>query len=96
MKAKIRSLTVRKTGYGHWRITVEAENPALKLPKNDPYWKYYSRKDESEHVLFTHVSTNSRAIDGYDGFEVALAKEAIRASEWDVDMFDYSSLRSKP
>ena len=87
---------VRNVGYGHWKVTVEAENPALKLPENDHYWKYYDREHEPEYVLFTHVSTNSRAVDGYDGFEVALAKEAIRTSEWDVDMFDYSSLRSKP
>jgi hypothetical protein len=84
-----------KTGYGHWLITMEVDNPALLLSNLDEYWRYYDIENEPETLTLKHTTTNSRAIDGYDGFEQTLASECIRANNWDDSLFDLTSLKSK-
>lgn len=94
MKAQIKNFSSKFTNYGHWLVTLTAENPALLLADNDYYWQMNERSEEPSEITLTHTTTNSRAIDGHDGYEVALASECLRANEWDVDMFDLTSLKN--
>lgn len=41
---------------------------------------------------FKSHSTNSNAVDGKDGFQIALAKEVLQKNYQDVSNFDFSSL----
>ena len=92
-KASITNFEKRKTGYGHWKITVELENPNLLLSNDDYYWQLNDIEDEQDYVKFTHITTNSSAIDGHDGYEVALAQECLNANEVNIDLVDFTTLK---
>ena len=95
MKSKILNFSTKLTGYGHWLIAMEIENPNLKLSDDDYYWTMNNKEDETETLVIKKTTTNSRAIDGKDGFEVALAEECLRANDFYIEDFDTSSLRSE-
>lgn len=95
MKAQIKSFSKKFKSYGHWVIEVVADNPALLLSDDDYYWTMNNREDEPDTVTYRYTTTNSRAIDGHDGGDQALAEECVRAcSEFDSDNFDLSGLSS--
>ena len=91
-KSAINSFKIIKTGYGHWLITLVIENPALNLPDEDIYWEMNDKNDEPKTFTLKHISTNSRAIDGHDGFEIALASECLQSNNLRLDLFDFSTL----
>ena len=93
--ATIQEFKTEKTGYGHWLITITLENPNLLLDDSDYYWTMADREDEEEYVTFKKTTTNSRAIDGHDGYEVALAQECLNANEVNCDLVDFSTLKEK-
>ena len=93
--ASIISLTTRFNGYGHWLINMEIENPNLLLSDDDYYWKFNDREDEEEYVKLQCITTNSRAIDGEDGFEVSLAIECLIQNDINIDYIDFNSLKSE-
>jgi|GEM_PF-5803518 len=90
--AQVHHFSTRMTGYGHWLITLIVDNPALFLSEDDHYWRFNDKEDEPDQITLKHTTTNSRAIDGHDGYKRALANECIRANEWDEAMFDLSIL----
>lgn len=83
-------LMFRKTvvGYGHYRIEMRIENPYLKLDDDDNYWKYNNREEEPKEIYMSCISTNSRAIDGYDGGDKTLAIEVLTMSDIPCDLID--------
>lgn len=83
------------SGYGHWSIKMTIENPNLLLEDGDEYWRFNKKEDEPERLDISHTTTNSRAIDGYDGYEVTLAQECLRANDINEDLFDFSTLRTE-
>lgn len=46
----------------------------------------------SSNEIYKHTTTNSRAIDGHDGYQVALAQECLSANDIDYNYIDFSSL----
>ena len=90
--AKITHFSTKFTSYGHWLITVTLENPNLLLSDDDFYWTFADKDDEPEFVTCKKTTTDSRAIDGYDGFEVCLAKECLNANDINCDLVDFSTL----
>lgn len=93
--SKIIKFETKFTSYGHWLITMVVDNPCLNLPDNDYYWQLNDKEDEPTTLTLTHTTTNSRAIDGHDGYEVALASECLRANDIDVDSIDLATLKSE-
>jgi hypothetical protein len=47
---------------------------------------------DGDSEIITCTTTNSRAIDGHDGAEQALASECLRDNDLDEDEYDLSSL----
>lgn len=80
-------------GYGHWKIKMQIDNPEAHSDSelDDPEGNIYQ---PDEVVNITYVTTNSRAIDGYDGGDQALAYECLHENEYDGDDFDLSNLDS--
>lgn len=93
--ASIISFSTMFKSYGHWLIKMEIENPNLLLSDDDYYWKFNDREDEEEYLKLQCITTDSRAIDGEDGFEVSLASECLRKNEINIDFIDFSSLKSE-
>lgn len=91
---KVNSISWKKTGYGHWLVTLNIDNPALNYAENDYYWKTVDHdiEDEPEKLTLTKTTTNSRAIDGHDGYEHALANEVLMSYGYDIEDFDTSIL----
>jgi len=90
--ATITNFETKKTGYGHWLVTVELENPNLLLADDDYYWTMNDKQDEPKMLTVKHTTTNSRAIDGKDGYQLALAQECLKSNEVNTDYVDLSTL----
>lgn len=86
-KLAINSIVKRMTGYGHWCITLEIEQPVQELIMGDGE---VIRSEDTATI--SCISTDSRAIDGYDGADQALAAECLRSNDYAEDMFDLSTL----
>jgi hypothetical protein len=93
--ASIISFSTRFKSYGHWLITLEIENPNLLLSDDDYYLKFNDKEDEEEILELYCTTTDSRAIDGEDGFEVTLAHECLRKNDINTNLVDFSSLKSE-
>ena len=93
----IHSISTKFSGYGHWKVTIVIDNPALNYTDDDYYWNTvdHGKEDEPSRLTLTKTTTNSRAIDGYDGYEHALASEVLTDNEFDSDDFNFENLKSE-
>lgn len=88
-KAAVLSFKTKFKSYGHWLITVEVENPYYYHPDliTDP-----TEPAEPKTITLRHTTTDSRAIDGLDGYQQLLAAQCIRANDYDPADFDLTTL----
>lgn len=91
-KAFINKFTITPSGYGHWKVSIEAENPNLKLPESDYYWTINDRDDEPETIQISHITTDSRAIDEEN--EYALLSECLLGTDFSIEDFDTSNIKN--
>lgn len=86
-KLSVYSIQKRQTGYGHWKITLDIELPKEELIDEDG-----EVIESEESGKISCISTDSRAIDGHDGADQALAIECLRDNDYDEDDFDLTTL----
>ena len=51
--------------------------------------------ENKEQISISTTTTNSRAVDGHDGYYQALAKECLKDNELDYYSYDFSNLPSQ-
>lgn len=74
--------------------SLKAINSITVLPLDPGSWRVTLIIDEEDNDTKT-ISTkthDSRAVDGHDGAEYALAEECLRNNNYDIDEFDFSNL----
>lgn len=78
----ITSFTKKPSGYGHYKIIVRFDESTL--PGSDA--------PAPTNIEISYVTNDMRAIDGMDGGDQTLAKQCVRANDYDTDDFDFSAL----
>lgn len=87
-KLTIYSFDKKFRSHGHWTITMDVEVKAEE-PITDK-----DAINSGDRLTITCVTTNSRAIDGLDGADQALASECLRVNDLDADDYNIESLNS--
>lgn len=87
-KLTIYSFDKKFRSHGHWTITMDIEAKVEELITD----KGTIKSDDC--LTITCVTTNSRAIDGLDGADQALASECLRKNDFDVDSYNIESLNA--
>ena len=88
--ATITEFSTKKTGYGHWLITMTLQNPNLLLDDKDFYWSINDRNDEPEYITIRKTTTDSISIDNDDN--TTLAIECLKSNDINIDLVGLTTL----
>jgi len=62
-------------------------------PSGAGHWRVTIEVDHDE--IYNCITNDSRAVDGYDGGKISLAKECLSKNSYDYDLFDYSLIEEE-